>query len=428
MVFTPLLASTACGTIELRSIAEPIRYGRPHLSFQRGKAQTIFPDDKIVRVRAERPLGGDVPGAVFDHGADLPEPPESVELDIDYDALIIAVGARNNTFNIEGVATHAQFLKELSDARAIRRTIIRNFETASFAATTAEQRASLLSFVVVGGGPTGVEFAAELHDFIEEDLAPQYPNLAGYSSIKIIEGRSLLGAFEQGLRDYCKQRFSRQNIGVVQANVAKVEKNVLTLSDGAKVPFGLCVWSTGIAPRRLVSERLGKESFRTDEWGHLVVDGCLRVERPNSPLSEVDTAHVRAPEVVPGVFAIGDCTAVEGERLAATAQVAEQQGAYLAQQMNLNPSWAVGESTAASPSPFRYRHQGSLAYVGGFTGVSDFTQVNSNAFKGKTVRGFASFVVWRSAYLTKLGSWRNRLQVPIDWFRTFFWGRDTSLF
>jgi len=460
MIFTPLLASASVGTLEFRSIAEPVRYTCPHAKFQRGKAQTIDTAAKTVRVRAERPGAPDSAAAAADQGVDLPEPPDSVELDVEYDALVVAVGARNTTFGVKGVAEHALFLKELSDARAIRRTILRNFEMASFAGTSPEDRDRLLSFVVVGGGPTGVEFSAELHDLIREDLSWQYPEQAARATIHLVERGDVLGAFDEGLRAYCRTRFARQGIRIVKGQVTEVSQGRLDLEDGTQMQFGMLVWSTGVAPRRLVSTRAGPE-FRRDGWGHLVVDGAMRAERDMPELSEeaeaeaagaggvgereggpaavpppdpeaAALASVRSKEVIPGVFAIGDCAAVEGMRLAATAQVAEQQGRWLADSMNKNPRWATGEDTEWMPGHgFRYQHKGSLAYVGSWTSVSDFSKVGDAAadvVNGKTLQGVASWIVWRSAYMSMLGTWRNRLQVPVDWFRTSVWGRDTSLF
>jgi NADH:ubiquinone reductase (non-electrogenic) len=449
MVFTPLLASTATGTLEFRSISEPVRYTCPHIQFQRGKCQTIDPASKTLTVRAERPWAPSSAAAAADQGVDLPNPPESLEMEIEYDALAIAVGARNTTFGVQGVAEHALFLKELSDARAIRRTIIRNFEQASFVGTSEEDRKRLLSFVIVGGGPTGIEFAAELHDLIKEDLSWQYPDIVAQASIKVVERGDVLGAFDEGLRNYCRTRFARQGIAIVRASVSEVRSGELVIEEGAAIPFGMLVWSTGIAPRQLVASRVGEE-FRRDGWGHLVVDQFLRAETPPAelqapPADETPAEHAEAPfpeaalgaalrsnEVLPGIFALGDCAAVEGKRLAATAQVAEQQGAWLAAEMNKRPTWATGQDDSWLPvEGFAYEHKGSLAYVGSWTSVSDFTAADAKAFeavKGSTIQGWVSWLVWRSAYLTKLGTWRNRLQVPCDWLRTFLWGRDTSLF
>jgi NADH:ubiquinone reductase (non-electrogenic) len=128
---------------------------------------------------------------------------EQVTQKLPYDVLAVGVGARNNTFGIPGVTENCFFLKELPDAREIRRTILKNVEAASFPSIPVPERRRLLSFVIIGGGPTGVEFAAELHDLVVEDLLKMYPQLFPDVSITVVEGNKILGAFDQSLRYAC---------------------------------------------------------------------------------------------------------------------------------------------------------------------------------------------------------------------------------
>jgi NADH dehydrogenase FAD-containing subunit len=157
---------------------------------------------------------------------------------------------------------------------------------------------------------------------------------------------------------------------------------------------------------------------------------------------------------VPAVWALGDCAAVAGGRYAATAQVAEQQGEWLAAAFN-DAAADAGAFDARPPSraelaaaldahvpryAFAYHHRGSLAMLGTLAGAADFTAVARTGgargvadvalgpLRGATLRGAAAWLLWRSAYLTKLGRWRNRLQVPADWARAAIFGRDTTLF
>ena len=155
----------------------------------------------------------------------------------------------------------------------------------------------------------------------------------------------------------------------------------------------------------------------------------------------VTDATWRALQPLPCVYAMGDCASVGDRHYAATAQVAEQQGRWLAGRLTR----AAQAAAAASPSPgaaapplqtaplddsaapagpegalargFEYQHRASLAFVGGFTGVADFTtgvaSANRTPLHGSNITGPAAFTVWRSVYLTQLGSWRNRLQVPV---------------
>lgn len=293
-------------------MSEPIKQSLPHVEYQNGKCRNVDLDRKSLLVRTE---------AVVPVGAE----PRYDWIDVEYDVLCFGVGARNNTFNIPGVQENVHFLKELQDARAIRRDVIRNIEAANFEGTPEDERRRLLSFVIVGGGPTGVEFAGELYDFLTQDIRRLYPRIADKISVSLIEGRGVLSAFDQSLREYALRKLRVHNVKLLTgANVVRVNPKSLDLSDGSQVPYGLVVWSTGLAPRKIV-ERLDACQFLKDKWGHLVTDACLRVLRPNDASADGSSAS-KNPAFLPGVFAMGDCANVAGENFAATAQVAEQQG------------------------------------------------------------------------------------------------------
>src|ERR1043166_7816962 len=155
-LFTPLLPSTTVGTIEFRSIIESIRAARRDIQYYQADCRGIDPGQQSIR--CEQVL-------------------DQATFTLHYDILVIAVGAAINTYGIPGVEEYAQFLKELSDARTIRQKIIDAFERASTPALPEAERKRLLHFVVVGGGPTGVEFAGEMHDFFVEDLCKIFPEL-----------------------------------------------------------------------------------------------------------------------------------------------------------------------------------------------------------------------------------------------------------
>lgn len=543
MLFTPLLASTATGTLEFRSVAEPVRSSLPHCSYQRGRAVSIDPFRKVVSVEisdATRPVPAlaeaaaqDAPEGIHTGAAhsDLPDGadgsgsgsvdrsgPSYRTSEVEYDFLVVGVGARSNDFGIEGVnrSNGVHFLKELADARAIRQTILRNVEAASFPGTPPEERRRLLSFALVGGGPTCCEMAAELHDLVMEDLWRAYPESVGELSITLIEGQDILGAFDEHLRQYAKKQFARQRIRVkTGAFVTRVTDRHVVLSTGEEIEHGLVVWATGIAPRKLVGG-LDRRLWAKDGWGHIVTDPFMRalgLRQASDGASAGDPAAAEdegaaAYATLPGVFAIGDCCAVAGRRLAATAQVAEQQGNYVASLLNEAASkrmaWkksqqggseasassdrlgvSIGDSgleteesafqangsssrhglsddelrgvdplaalelggvpivlpdgseseqehegmrVLAAPwtgfQPFQYSHAGSLAYIGSWGALADLrgaidpkvlpVQAANEAAKSvvggdkKTIAGWWAWLVWRSAYLTKLGAWRNR--------------------
>ena len=371
-LFTPLLPSTTVGTIEFRSIIEPIRHVRDGIDFFHARANAINPGTRKVN------CSGVSDGHLFD---------------VSYDVLVIAVGAVSNTFGVQGVSEHAFFLKELSDARALRHQIIRNFEQANLPGISVAERLRLVRFVVCGGGPTGVEFAAELHDFLVEDLRRSYPELVSEAGITIVEaGKELLSAFDEKLRRYAMERFQRQRIVVLtESPVVRVESATVFLADGSEIPHGLLLWSTGNAPTPFVTSL----PLPKDRLDRLLTDRYFRVKGYGD------------------MYAMGDCAVIEGAALPATSQVAQQQGKYLADALT---RLARGKRV----DPFRYRHLGMLAYIGGNRALADL-----ETFKG---RGWATWLFWRSAYLSRIVSMKNKLSVFVDWVRSRLFGRDISQF
>jgi NADH:ubiquinone reductase (non-electrogenic) len=303
------------------------------------------------------------------------------------------VGSVNNYFHIPGVAEHALFLKELGDARAIRQRIIESLERANSPAVGDEERSRLLHFVVVGGGPTGVEFAAEMHDFLVDDLAKAFPGLVGSIRISLLEAAGhILGSFDTALAAYTIRHFQRQKIEVrMNSPVTRVDATGIYLRNGEVIPYGVLVWSTGVTP----SPFLKSLSWPKSAEGRLLVDDHLRVRG------------------IEDVFAIGDCAALEGKELPLTAQVAQQQGFYLARALG---NLAVHKDVA----PFRFRNLGMLAYIGGNRALADLAAVKW--------RGFSAWLFWRSAYLTRLVSLKNKVLVVFDWVKGRLFGRDISRF
>eukprot|EP01129_Flabellula_baltica_P010007 TRINITY_DN4179_c0_g1_i1.p1 TRINITY_DN4179_c0_g1~~TRINITY_DN4179_c0_g1_i1.p1 ORF type:complete len:456 (-),score=88.24 TRINITY_DN4179_c0_g1_i1:64-1410(-) len=371
-LFTPLLPSTSTGTLDFRSIIEPIR-GIPRANFYQAKASSIdFNRQQIV---------------CSENFEDEPR-----DFTLDYNKLIIAVGADNNTFGIPGVSENAFFLKELSHARALRKKIISNFERASIPNIGIDKVRELLHFVIVGGGPTGVEFAGEFADFFWEDLHRYFPNIpVNEVKITVLEASpQILNAFDRSLVKNAIRSITKRGVYVrTNSIVSRVEKNKVILEDGSEIRTGCILWSTGVGPRKLTASL----DVPKTKSGRIVVDDHLRVKGMDN------------------VYAVGDCACIDSNPLPATAQVAQQQGLYLANSLN-NSSKDVG--------PFVFNFLGLMAYVGGRKSLMD-----SKFFKGS---GFVSWLLWRSVYLTRLGSIKNKFQVPWGWMRTIIFGRDITNF
>ncbi|CAI0550065.1 unnamed protein product [Linum tenue] len=270
--FTPLLPSVTNGTVEARSIVEPIRNivrNKPYnVEFKEAECYRIDPVNKKVYCRSIQNLG---------HGEN--------EFALDYDVLVIAMGARVNTFNTPGVEEHAHFLKEVDDAQKLRRSIIDCYERASLPTISDEEKKRIMHFVVVGGGPTGVEYAAELHDFASQDLASLYPSLKDYLKITLLEaGNHILPMFHKKVTDFANEKFQKDQIDVKTGSmVVKVSDKDISTKNRATgqieaIPYGVVLWSTGIATRPVIAEfmekigQAGKRVMATDEW--LKVQGC----------------------------------------------------------------------------------------------------------------------------------------------------------
>lgn len=371
-LFTPLLPSTTVGTIEFRSIIEPVRTSRSMIRYYQASCTAIDPRERTVQCSST------IDGSTFP---------------LRYDKLVVAAGAIVNTYGIPGVREHALMLKELSDARRIRQRIIDCLESASIPGISQEERLRLVHFVVVGGGPTGVEFAAEMHDFLVEDLRRGFPDLIGLVKITLLEAADqILNTFDAALSNYAIRHFKRQLIEVrTSSGVVGVDKNRVRLKDGTSVPFGLLVWSTGNGPAPLVSQL----PFRKDGSSRIIIDRFLRV-----------------PEY-PEIYALGDCATLEEKNLPATAQLAQQEGRYVARSLN---ALARGKNV----EPFRERNFGMLAYIGSNRALADLTTVRAH--------GYATWLFWRSVYLTKLVSLKNKILVLFDWLKTRIFGRDISRF
>ncbi|XVE59430.1 hypothetical protein DITRI_Ditri05aG0046000 [Diplodiscus trichospermus] len=400
MVFTPLLASTCVGTLEFRSVAEPIARIQPSISSAPGSyfflANSTAVDTEKHEVHCE---------TVTDGGDTL----DPWKFKISYDKLVIASGAQASTFGIHGVKEHAIFLREVHHAQEIRRKLLLNLMLSDVPGISEEEKRRLLHCVVVGGGPTGVEFSGELSDFIRRDVHQRYTHVKEYIHVTLIEANEILSSFDDCLRRYAIKQLTKSGVHLVRGIVKDVKLENLILSDGLEVPYGLLVWSTGVGPSPFVNSL----EFPKSPGGRIGIDEWLRVPS------------------VQDVFSIGDCSGFLESTgkpvLPALAQVAERQGKYLANLLNKiakNGGHANSAKDIDFGDSFKYKHLGSMATVGRFKALVDLRQ--SKEAKGISLAGFVSWIIWRSAYLTRVVSWRNRFYVAINWLTTFVFGRDIS--
>ncbi|CAN8295186.1 unnamed protein product [Cochlearia groenlandica] len=401
MVFTPLLASTCVGTLEFRSVAEPISRIQPAISREPGSYYFLANCSKLDSQNHE------VHCETVTDGLSTLKP---WKFKIAYDKLVLACGAEASTFGINGVLENAIFLREVHHAQEIRRKLLLNLMLSEVPGISLDEKKRLLHCVVVGGGPTGVEFSGELSDFIMKDVRQRYSHVKDDIRVTLIEARDILSSFDDRLRHYAIKQLNKSGVKLVRGIVKEVKPQKLILDDGTEVPYGLLVWSTGVGPSSFVRSL----DLPKDPGGRIGIDEWMRVPS------------------VEDVFAIGDCSgyleSTGKSTLPALAQVAEREGKYLANLINTMGKAGGGRAYSAKETelgePFVYKHMGSMATIGRYKALVDLRE--SKEGKGISMAGFVSWFIWRSAYLTRVVSWRNRFYVAINWLTTFVFGRDIS--
>ncbi|PYH44887.1 putative NADH-ubiquinone oxidoreductase 64 kDa subunit [Aspergillus saccharolyticus JOP 1030-1] len=286
-LFTPMLPSATVGTLGLRSLVEPVRriVQRVNGHFLKGQAEDVEFSEKLVEVSQVDANG------------------KEQRFYLPYDKLVIGVGCVTNPHGVKGLE-NCHFLKSIDDARKIKNQVLDNMELACLPTTSDEERRRLLSFVVCGGGPTGVEFAAELFDLLNEDLLHSFPKvLRNEISVHIIQSRShILNTYDEALSRFAEARFARDSVDILtNARVKEVrgDKVLFTQTEDGKIvtkeiPMGFCLWSTGVS-RAPLCERLSERLESQNNKHALETDSHLRLI--GAPLGDV--------------YAIGDCSTVQ---------------------------------------------------------------------------------------------------------------------
>eukprot|EP00889_Picochlorum_renovo_P004437 jgi/Picre1/31467/NNA_006819.t1 len=269
-LFTPMLPSTATGTVEFRSLLEPIRAANEYSS--------------ILRLNAR-------------------------------------------------VEEYAFFLKTVRDAANLRKRIQEVFELASLPGVPEEEIKRLMTMLIVGAGPTGVEFAGTLSDFVKQDLRKKYPRLAKYVKVVLLQsGDAILTQFDTKLAQIAMKNLEKIGVDVrTGQRVTKIDDRQITLANNDTMEYGICVWSAGNSVNPLVSDMIRQipqqMELNNDKPRKLHVDPFLRV---------IGTRDV---------IALGDCSFMEGNPLPPTAQVAAQQGAYVSHVVNRRYNVGTGGLT-----------------------------------------------------------------------------------
>ena len=368
-LFTPLLYEAATCAIVPSDIAYPLRQctGRHGAEFLRASIDGV--DFSRRRV-------------LLDKG------------EVAFDYLVIALGSTTNFFGNDAARRHTLPLKQLEDGIAIRNRVLDMLEKAS-TTTDQAQRASMLSFVIVGGGATGVETAGALADLLHRIMPADYLALdPGDTRVILVEALpKLLGDMSSRMAEVALRELEKMGVDVrLNTSAGAVEPGRVTLSDGSTITAETIVWSAGIE----VPEVVAKLDAPHGPKGSLEVDEYLEVRERPKVYAVGDNAHFvnsRTHQPVP--------------RLAAAA---EQEGRAVAQN--------IARSIAGRPRlPFRYTDLGNIVALGHGSGVA--------LIGGVLIDGFAGWLAWRLVHLARITSFRNKVVTAVDWAVGYLYDEDT---
>jgi NADH:ubiquinone reductase (H+-translocating) len=367
-LFTPMLPEAGASSIGTRHIVSPLRKLLRRTRFAEVTVEDVNLDSRIVSARHS------LTGA---------------RREFCYDHLVLTLGGVTNYFGVPGAAQYSLPFKTLGDAIYVRNHTIDKLEEA---AVEPERVEELLTFVVVGGGLTGVEVSGAINDFVR-DAARYYPEIDPRQiRVMLIEaGPRLMPEMNEELAAFAEKVMRERGIDVrTRTSVVRIEEGGFELSTGERIGTQTLIWGAGVAPNPLIA-RLGVPTER----GRIRVNEYLEVEGQTN------------------VWALGDCAHIPdlrtGKPHPPTAQHAVREGKRAAR--NIAASFRIGK-----PEPFEYRTMGQLAIVGERTGVADVM--------GHRFSGLFAWFLWRTYYLMRIPQLEKRIRVMLDWTLDLFFTRD----
>jgi len=361
--FWPMLASVISSDVETKNVAQPLRRAliREGASFRRADLEAVDAGKRTVTAS----------------GREFP-----------YDHLVLALGAEPAYFGVPGVEEHAISIRGIGAGEDITNRVIERYEETTLAHDEVPE--SKLTFVVIGGGATGVEVASELHSLVRDLIVPDYPNISPHR-VKIIlvdRNEEVLKELDPALRRIARKKLVDLQVEVVNnVKAREVTADRVVLDDGSEIETENVIWTAGAR----ASVRLDDLDFPHDEHKGLSVDRFMRVEGHDN------------------VWGIGDSAAnvdERGEPVPPNAQAAVQEGKAVAR--NILAAIDGGEL-----KPFRYRPVGQLVEMG-----SEFAV---NEVMGVKFSGFVAALFWRMTYLYKLESPNSRVRIAADWLLDLFY-------
>lgn len=377
-LFQPLLYQVATGILSPGLIAPALRRvvkGQKNTRTLLAEVYDIDVDNRVVRA-----LG-----------------PNAQHIDLPYDYLVVAGGAGHAYFGHDEWAQYAPGMKSIEDARMLRSQILGSYELAELS-TDDKEREALLTFVVVGAGPTGVEITGQLAELAQYVLPEEYRSIdTRQAKIILLDAApSVLPPFDPKLQRYTQRRLEKMGVEI-RLNTAATDMDAESIT--VKGPAGVDtivsrtkIWAAGVKASPLATTLAKATGTETDRAGRLAVDPDCSV--PNAE----------------GVYAIGDMVSTV-DRLPGVAQVAMQQGTYVGKQI---VNRLKGDTT--TPAPFKYFDKGSMATIGARQAVADAM--------GLKLTGWPAYLLWCYVHVAFLIGWGNRLGTLYNWVRSLRYARN----
>jgi NADH:quinone reductase (non-electrogenic) len=360
--FWPMLAGIISSDVQTHNVAQPLRRALIRLgaSFRRADLDTVDPERRIVTAA----------------GREFP-----------YEHLILALGAEPAYFGIPGVEEHCISIRGIDAGERICNRVIERYEETTLEGDVPDSK---LTFVVIGGGATGVEVASELHSLVHDLLVPDYPNISPHR-VKIIlvdANPEVLKELDPALRRVARKKLADLYVEVLNnVRAQEVTAENVILNDGREIATQNVIWTAGAR----ASVKLDDLPFPHDERNGLEVDRFMRV-----------VGHEN-------VWGVGDSAATvdeKGRPVPPNAQAAVQEGEAVARNV-------LAVIDGEEPKPFRYRPLGQLVEMG-----SEFAV---NEVLGIKFSGYIAALFWRATYLYKLESPNSRVRIAIDWLLDIFY-------
>jgi NADH dehydrogenase len=369
-LFTPLLYQVATGELPPHAVAYPLRLPIAH-------AGQRFVQTEVEGVDLERKAVRTADG------------------DFGYDHLVLVPGSVTNDYGIPGVAQHALQTKFLADGLTVRKKVLETFEAAS-RETDPVRRRELLTFVIIGAGPVGVELASSLRDLMDHTLRKMYPelDLAHGTTILLLDGSErILTAMDPRLGRIAMTQLAHQRVRVIlKTLVSEVGDGVVRTKDGAEFRARTIVWAGGVRTHPLVTALTGVTLAKDKR---LVVDGTFRAGGRDDLVSFGDAAYFEW----------------QGRALPQLAQVAVLQAPAVARNL-------VHLVRGEPLEPFVYHRKGDLIALGRTHAGAELAR-----YGHVVLGGLPAWTVWRANYLMQLLGVRNRSTLLMEWLLSYFFTR-----